>query len=119
MIRTKLLALAVAGAIAGSALGFAGVVQAKDNERRTDEAAVMANAKVSMAQAIATAEQQVGGKAVGSGIEDQNGKVFLEVEVLKGIQKYKVLVDPQSGQVVKTALADNDEHENGQESNDD
>lgn len=111
MTRMKILTLATAGAFAASAIGFARVVQAKDSERPTDEAAVMANAKVSMAQAITTAEQQVGGKAVDSGIEDQNGTVFLEVTVLTGTQKHKVLIDPQSGQVVKTALDDNDERD--------
>lgn len=119
MIRNKLFAVTAVGAIAASALGFAGAVQAKDSERPTDEAAVMANAKVSMAQAITTAEQQVGGKAVDSGIEDQNGTVFLEVTVLTGTQKHRVLIDPQSGQVVKTALDNNDERDNGHERDDD
>ncbi len=71
-----------------------------------------------MAQAIAAAEQQTGGKAVGSGIEDQDGAVFLEVQVLKDNRRQKVLVDPQSGQVVKTVMADNDENENGHENED-
>ena len=46
-----------------------------------------------MAQAIASAEQQTGGKAIGSGIEDQDGAIFLEVTVLKDGQRRKVLVD--------------------------
>lgn len=117
MTRTKLVTLATAGAIAAGTFGFAGTASARDN--RTDEAAVMANAKISMTQAIAAAEQQTGGKAVGTGIEDQDGTVFLEVQVLKNGQRQKVLIDPQNGQVVKTVMRDDDEHENGRENDDD
>ncbi len=50
-----------------------------------------------------------GGKAVGTRIEDQDGTVFLEVQVLKGNQRQKVLVDPQSGQVAKVVTDDDEE----------
>jgi uncharacterized membrane protein YkoI len=119
MSRPKLLNLAIAGVLAVGALGGAGAAYARNNHRQTNEAAIMANAKVTMAQAIAAAERQVGGKAVATGIEDQDGTVFWEVEVLKDNQRQKVLVDPQTGNVVKTVLGDNDEHENGQEHEDD
>jgi uncharacterized membrane protein YkoI len=119
MTRTKLLNLAMAGVFAASTLGVAGVAYAMSNDTRTNEAAIIANAKVTMVQAIATAEQQTGDKAVGSGIEDQDGTVFFEVEVLKDNQRHKVLIDPQSGQVVKTVMQDNDQNENGHENNDD
>jgi uncharacterized membrane protein YkoI len=99
------------------ALGAAVAAHAKDKELRTNEAAIMANAKVTMAQAIAAAEQKTGGKAVGTGIEDQDGTVFLEVKVLKDDQRHSVLVDPQSGQVVKVAI-DNEQDENGDEEDD-
>jgi uncharacterized membrane protein YkoI len=113
--RTKLVTLAVVSILSTNALGVAGVAYAKDKENRTNEAAIIANAKVTMAQAIATAEQQTGGKAVGTGIEDKNGTVFLEVQVVKDNQKHNVLVDPQSGQIVKIAV-DNDQ---GDEEDDD
>ena len=116
MKRTKLLNVAIAGVLAASTLG---VAYAKNNETRTNEAAVIANAKVTLAQAIATAEQQIGGKAVGTGIEEQHGSVAFEVEVLKDGQKHKVLVDPQTGQIVKTAMADTEQNENGRENDDD
>lgn len=112
MTRTKILTLALAGIFA------AGAAHAETHDARTNEAAILANAKVTMVQAIATAEQHTAGKAVGSGIEDQNGTVFFEVEVLKGDQKQKVLVDTQSGQVVNTAMLDNEQSEHDQEDND-
>jgi uncharacterized membrane protein YkoI len=110
MNRTKLVTLAMVSVLTTSALGVMGAAYAKDKERRTNEAALIANAKVTIAQAIATAEQQTGGKAVGTGIEDQNGTMFLEVRVLKDNQEHSVLIDPQSGQVVKIAT-DNDEED--------
>jgi uncharacterized membrane protein YkoI len=112
MTHTKRLTLAIAGVLAAATLSAAGAADAKDrHDQRTNEAAIIANAKVTITQAIATAEQQTGGKAVGTGIEDQDGAVFLEVTVLKDNQKHKVLIDPQSGHVVKAVLEDNDEGE--------
>jgi uncharacterized membrane protein YkoI len=119
MTRTKLLDLAMAGVFAAGTVGVAGAASAKNNDTRTNEAAIIANAKVTMAQAIATAEQQTGGKAVGTGIEDQDGAVFLEVQVLKDNQRHKVLIDPQSGQVVKAVMEDKERNENGHENDDD
>lgn len=119
MIRRKLLTASVASVIASGAIGGSVAAHAKNNERPTDEAAIMANAKITMTEAIASAEQQAGGKAVGTGIEDQDGTVYFEVQVLKDGARQKVLVDPQTGKVVKTVTADNDDNERGHESDDD
>jgi uncharacterized membrane protein YkoI len=115
MIRKTILPVAVAGMIA---IGVSAAAYAR-NENATDEAAIIANAKVSMVQAITTAEQQVGGKAVGTGIEDQDGTVYFEVQVLKNGTRHKVLIDPQTGKVVKTVAGDNERNENGREGDDD
>ena len=124
MDRNKLVAAVLACTVAAASLGLtgalAGAAYAKNGrESATDEAAIVASAKVTLAQAIAAAESQVGGKAVGSGIEDRNGTVAFEVEVLKDGQRHKVLIDPQSGQVVKSAVADNEHDGNGDEHDDD
>src|SRR4051812_34675567 len=111
MTRMRCLSLALAGAFAAHIFAGSGAAYAKKDER-TDEAATMANAKVTMAQAIAAAEQRTGGKAVSTGIEDQDGAVFLEVTVVANSRRQKVLVDPQTGNVVKTVQSDDDEHEN-------
>jgi hypothetical protein len=47
------------------------------------------------------------------------GTVYFEVQVLKSGTRQKVLVDPQSGKVVKTVTADNEDNERGHESDDD
>ena len=117
MNRTKPVALAMVSVLTMGTLAAAGAAYAKDKELRTNEVAIMANAKVTMAQAIATAEQKTGGKTVGTGIEDQDGTVFLEVQVLKDNQRHSVLIDPQSGQVVKVAI-DNEQDDDDEEDDD-
>lgn len=119
MSRKKLLTAALAGVLASGAIGGSIAAYARNNDNPTDEAAIMANAKISMVQAIATAEQQTGGRAVGTGIEDQDGTIYFEVQVLNGGARHKVLIDPQSGKVVKTVKADNERNENGHEGDDD
>lgn len=119
MIRRKLLTAALAGVIVSGAIAGSVAAYARNNEQATDEAAIMANAKITMTQAIAAAEQQAGGKAVGTGIEDQDGTVYFEVQVIKDGARQKVLVDPQTGKVVKTVTADNERNERGHESDDD
>ena len=104
MNRKQLIVALAAGTIAAGVIG--GAVYA--NERREtpiNEAQIMATAKVTMAQAIAAAEQATAGKAVGSGIEDQGGTVRFEVTVLKDNARHKVLIDTQTGQIVKTVVA--------------
>jgi uncharacterized membrane protein YkoI len=107
MDHNKLVAVVLVGTMAVGALGPVGTAHAR-SER---ESAIIADAKITMAQAIAAAENQVGGKAVETGIEDENGTVAFEVEVLKDGQRHTVLVDPQSGEVIKTTMSDNEDTE--------
>ncbi len=57
---------------------------------------------VTLAQAIAAAEQQTGGKAYEAGVDVGNGKSSIVVETNgpKGVQT--VTVDAQSGQIIRT-----------------
>lgn len=110
----KFLPAVMATTIAFGSLGAAGMAFAKDDkDQATNEAQVMQNAKITMQQAIATAEQAVGGKAVGSGIDDENGVVTFEVEVLKDGAQHKVLVDTQTGKITKQVLASADDDGEG------
>lgn len=43
-----------------------------------------------------------------TGIENENDTVAFEVEVLKDGRRHTVLVDPQSGEVIKTTMSDNE-----------
>ena len=69
-----------------------------------------APARITMEQAIATAEKQVGGKAVETEMERRrDGASIFKVKVLQGNQTHKVLVDAQTGQVVRSVLDDEDD----------
>jgi hypothetical protein len=53
-------------------------------KERGDEARVvqaLLNSKISLSQAITTAEQQSGSKAIGAGVDDENSTVRIVVEV--------------------------------------
>jgi len=89
-----LMALLASGTLAGTALA------ASNDENR--EATALQGAKVTLSQAIATAEQQTGGKAFDAGVDTKGARTRIVVETNgpKGVQT--VMVDAQSGQVVST-----------------
>ena len=93
-------------------LGLSGAAMAKDNQDRSD-AATMAAAKVSLAQAITTAEQHAGGKAFDAGVDNQNGKARISVEVAGGQGVRTVLIDPATGAVVGTHAGGEDQEGEG------
>lgn len=109
MNKTKIMTALVAGTIAASALG--GFAYARDHE--TNRAGVLANAKISLSQAITAAEAASGGKAVDAGIEDENGTGLFEVTVQENSAQKTYLVDTQTGKVVKTKAADDERNHDG------
>ena len=99
----RLILVALLGA---ATFGIVSSTVAKDRDDAIRAEAILASAKVTLLQAIATAERVTGGTAVGVEIEDEDGSVFFEVEILKSNQRQKVFIDPQSGQVAKVELED-------------
>jgi uncharacterized membrane protein YkoI len=121
MLRTKIVPIAMAAAIAvGSTVGVA--YAANDNRSGENEGAqelaTVVNAKTSLTQAIVAAEQQSGGKAIDAGLENENGAMAFAVDVAKDNTVQKVLVDLQSGKVLKVVAADSEQGENGEHEND-
>jgi uncharacterized membrane protein YkoI len=119
MFRKQLIPVALATVMAlGSTVGavYAG---SDDNGK---EMTALQNAKISLAQAITGAEQKSGGKAISAGLNNENGAMTYGVEVIKGNTVETVLVDLNSGEVVKMLPADNEpegnNEQNGQESGD-
>jgi len=97
-MNTKMIAsLALAAMVTAGALSGAAFAAGGDENR---EANALQGAKVSLAQAIASAEQQTGGRAYDAGVDVQGGQTRIVVETNgpKGIQT--VAIDAQSGQVV-------------------
>ena len=92
----RISAIALAGLLAIGGMAFAA------KQENNLEAAAMRGAKVSLSQAIGTAEQQTGGHAYDAGVHVKGGRTRIAVETdgPKGI--VTVTVDAQSGEVVGT-----------------
>src|ERR1700687_3877556 len=117
MFRKKLVPVAMATIIALGATGGLAFAGTNDNAK---EMAAFGTAKISLSQAIATAEQKVGGKALDGGLNNENGVMTYAVEVVdKGNTVQTVLVDLNTGGVTKVAPADTESEgnaeQNGQE----
>jgi uncharacterized membrane protein YkoI len=113
MLRSKFIPAAMIAvmAVAGSGAAFAASGSKRHHEEAKNEQVeidAILKAKTSLAQAIATAEQQTGGKAIETGLENEDGVMAYEIEVANGTTVQKVLVDLDSGQVTKVVAADAD-----------
>lgn len=104
----QIVILVAAGMIATGAGGS--LAYAEEHGNHTD-AQALANSKISLSQAIATAEQQAGGKAVDAGVDNEKGTVRIAVEVASNQGVKTVLVDPQTGQVTGTKTGGDHESE--------
>ena len=109
MYKKRVLPVALAALVATGAVG--GLAFAQERREADKDAAALANAKVTLQQAITTAEQQAGGRAVSADIEQERGATRIEVEVagLQGVRT--VMVDAQTGQVTATRDGDQDEND--------
>ncbi len=83
-----------------------------------DEVAAMLQAKVTLTEAIGTAEKEAGGRAINAGIDDNGGTLLIRVVVARSDSVRKVLIDAQTGSVVKMT-AKNDEEEEDEDHEDD
>jgi uncharacterized membrane protein YkoI len=96
-------------------VGVAGCAFADtDKHGLDDDAKAMLAAKVTLTDAIATAEREAGGKAIDAGMDDQDGTLFIAVSVAQGEKIQKVLIDPQTGKVAKIGAKDDDEEDGDQ-----
>ncbi|HYL91383.1 MAG TPA: PepSY domain-containing protein [Burkholderiales bacterium] len=108
-MKRRLLYVTAAAAIAALGSAYA----ARDGESET---ALLAQAKISLGQAIASAEQHAKGRAVRAELENENGTAVYGVEVVDGTKATDVKVDARDGKVL-SAQADrgdegaDDEHE--------
>ncbi len=101
--------LALAAALATVAAG--GLARAQGGQDARDTAA-LAGMRVTLQQAIATAEGQAGGRAVGADVSQERGATRIAVEVA-GPQGVKtVLVDGATGQVTATRADGSDAADN-------
>jgi uncharacterized membrane protein YkoI len=95
-----------------AALSTAVVVGSAYAAKETEnDALAISSAKVGLGQAVAAAEQHVGGKASRAEYEHHKGQWVFYVEVVKGKSVMDVKVDPASGRVIEASVdkADNDD----------
>ena len=90
MTRSK---LAIIGVLTAAALAASAVYAGKNSSDDEIDAATLAKANVALDQAITAAEQHTQGKAVQAELEDENGKLVDEVEVMKGATAMDVTID--------------------------
>lgn len=109
-------------ALAGGALALsllaAGGAWAAGGARQDDDrpdSAVIAQARVTLAEAAQAAERHAGGRAYEAGIEEEHGAVFYEVDVAGATGAQEVRIDAQSGAVLSAEPADEGDDEGGDE----
>jgi uncharacterized membrane protein YkoI len=85
-----------------AAMAVAGVAGAVATAARADqeELNLFLQAKVMLTQAIATAEQHLGGRAIGAKLDDDSFKPAYEVTVVKDNRVYDVHVDAVTNAVL-------------------
>ena len=110
MIPAAIVALGVATA---GGLAFAKLAGGKENDAVAD----LAKAKISLSQAVSAAETQAGGKATRAKLDDENGAIRFNVEVVTADSKvFDVKVDAADGKVLSSKL---DQADRGKEDKDD
>lgn len=99
------------------ALAATGVTAFAASQHMENDAASIAQAKVSLAQATTTAEQHVGGKASRAEFEGSAQGMTYDVEVVNGTKVYDVKVDADKGTVLFSTLdkADHDDNQDPQD----
>jgi uncharacterized membrane protein YkoI len=107
---------AMAAMLAASAIGLAVPVtsQAADQQNGKDDAAEyskLADAKITLLQAVDAAEKKFGGKAVNAALDNEQASAAFEVELMTDKGSQTVAVDGVSGE----ATAAPDQQDNGSE----
>ena len=80
---------------------------------KQNDAMAIESAKVTLSQAVSTAEQHVGGNAVRAEYEPTKAGWAYDVEVVNGTKVFDVRVDANSGTVLSSNedQADHDDHD--------
>ena len=97
--------LATLAALVASTAGIAYAATSTEND-----AFAVESAKISITQAITTAEQHVGGKASRAEYEKHKGQWVFDVEVVKAKKVMDVSIDATSGKIL-AAVSDQVEHD--------
>ncbi|MFA5914917.1 MAG: PepSY domain-containing protein [Burkholderiales bacterium] len=94
-MKRKVYVAALAAFSTAAVIGSAYAAKATEND-----ALVISAAKIDLGQAVAAAEQHVGGKASRAEFERHQGQWVFDVEVVKGKSVMDVKVDAVNGKVI-------------------
>ncbi len=94
--KLSLLAVAIVIATAGSAVYAA-------SGRMENDALAIAKARIPLAQAVATAEQHINGKAARAEFENSKHGWVYDVEVVSAAKVFDVTIDADKGTVISSA----------------
>jgi uncharacterized membrane protein YkoI len=118
MQRDWLFAAVIAGLFAATGISSIAAL-AQDDMRSPGERRSTEDANISLAEAIRAAEREVGGRAVETDVEYHGRMTVYEVEILRDGRTYKVHVDAQNGDVIRTVSADDDDEDRRSRNSDD
>ena len=102
----------IAGALVAFATGMTATSVALARGEHDGAPVDASKATVTMSQAIATAEQQAGGKATRAKLENETGKLLYEIKVAGKDKVTEVKVDATDGKVLASG-ADSHAHKHG------
>jgi uncharacterized membrane protein YkoI len=112
----RIACLALATLLATGAASSIAYAQDRDRDQGQDQdqrdITTRAGMKVTLQQAIGTAEQQMGGRAVGAEVFRRKGAAHISVEVAGPGGIKTVLVDAQTGKVTATNASSEDREDN-------
>jgi uncharacterized membrane protein YkoI len=103
---------ALVGLLAVGAAGGTAHAEGRDHKQDGRDTAALAGMKVTLAQAIVTAEQQAGGRAVGADLLQEKGVTRIAVEVAGAQGVRTVIVDAQTDQVTAANTGSQDSEDN-------
>jgi uncharacterized membrane protein YkoI len=106
-----LIALLAIGIMTGATINGAQAEESKDKEASALK--LFSQAKITLIDAIKAAEQKTGGKALEAELEDESSTVQFEVEIVKDGRIHEVIVDGNTGKVLKVSL-DNETKESAE-----
>lgn len=109
--RTPVTALIALLAASGLGSSYAARLEAND-------ALLINSASISLSQAIAAAEQHVGGKAARADFDQHKGQALFDIEVVKDTKIMDVKIDPANGKVISSA-EHQEGHDGGHDENND
>jgi uncharacterized membrane protein YkoI len=105
-MKQRIAIAAVSGAVVVAAAAAVAAYAAGANE---NDALAVGNAKITLGQAVAAAEQKLPGKAAKAEFEQaKGGRWVYDVEVVSGAKVFDVTVDADTGNVIASVEDKND-----------